>query len=147
VPEVDDILAVLGITTADLAPFPVQNASTARVKTLIPVADVATLDSLQPDFARVQEVCARIDSTGLYPYAPSGDRRFDARQFPRSSGYPEDAATGIAAAALAFGALENGLIDRAGGIVRVRQGRAMGRPSEIRLRFADDGLWLGGEVR
>ncbi len=147
VPEVDDILAVLGITPSDLAPFPIQNASTARVKTLVPVADVATLDSLQPDFARVQEVCARIGSTGLYPYAPSGDRRFDARQFPRSSGYPEDAATGIAATALAFGALANGLIDRAGGVVRVRQGRAMGRPSEIRLRFADDGLWLGGEVR
>ena len=36
------------------------------------------------------------------------------------------------------------VLDAAG----VRQGRAMGRPSEIVLRFADDaGLWLGGDVR
>jgi len=147
VPDIGDILDVLGITSADLAPFPVQNARTARVKTLIPIADVATLDALSPDFGRMQEVCDRIGSTGLYPYAPSGDRRFDARQFPRSSGYPEDAATGIAAAALAFGLLENGLVDRTDRPLRIRQGRAMGRPSEITLRFAPDGLWLGGEVR
>ncbi|MFI9381824.1 PhzF family phenazine biosynthesis protein [Kutzneria sp. NPDC052558] len=147
VPEIQDILEVLGITAAELAPFPVQNARTARVKTLIPIADVATLDALTPDFGRVQEVCERIGSTGLYPYAPSGDRRFDARQFPRSSGYPEDAATGIAAAALAFGLLDNGLVDRSDRPLRIRQGRAMGHPSEITLRFAPEGLWLGGPVR
>ena len=147
VPEIDDILSVLGITSNDLAPLPVQNASTVRVKTLIPLADTATLDALRPDFARVQEVCDRIGSTGLYPYAPSGDRRFDARQFPRSSGYPEDAATGIAAAALVCGLVDNGLVEPDDRPIRIRQGRAMGRPSEMTLRLVDDGLWLGGEVR
>ena len=69
------------------------------------------------------EACAAMDdSTGVYLYAPkpslpssdtnitksnnNGDRRsrhlsFECRQFPRSSGYAEDPATGIAAAALA----------------------------------------------
>src|SRR5690606_41767239 len=72
----------------------------------------------------------------------------DARQFPRSSGYPEDAATGIAAAALAFGLLHDGLVDPARPVT-VRQGRAMGRPSRIELRFrsAGGGVWMGGEVR
>lgn len=149
VTEVDDVLAVLGITERDLAPCPIQNASTARVKTLIPLADSAILDGLRPDFARMQQVCDRIGSTGLYPYAPSdpANQVFDARQFPRSSGYPEDAATGIAAAALAFGLLENGLVEGSDRPIRIRQGRTMGRPSEITVRFSPDGLWLGGEVR
>ena len=147
---IPDVLDVLGILPADLADRPVRNARTSRTKTLIPVVDPATLDRIQPDFDRVERVCERIDSTGLYPYAvsdPEG-RVFDARQFPRSSGYPEDPATGIAAAALVFGLLADGLVERDGKPIRVRQGRAMGRPSEIVLRFADDtGLWLGGDVR
>jgi PhzF family phenazine biosynthesis protein len=147
---IPELLDVLGITAAELADRPIRNARTSRTKTLIPVIDLATLDGMRPDFSRVQRICERIDSTGLYPYAvfDSARRVFDARQFPRSSGYPEDAATGIAAAALVYGLLADGLVERDARPVRVRQGRAMGRPSEIVLRFADDtGIWLGGEVR
>ncbi len=141
----DDVLSVLGITDADLAAYPVQNAATSRVKTLVPIKQGATLDALRPDLARMEAVCERIGSTGLYPYAPSGPDRFDARQFPRSSGYPEDAATGIAAAALAFGLLRLGLATADGPGIQVRQGRAMGRPSLIAVRFrAEGGCWIGG---
>ena len=90
-------------------------------------------------------MCAQIGSTGLYPYALSGPHRFDARQFPRASGYPEDAATGIAAAALAFGLLRLGLVAADGPGLHVRQGRAMGRPSRIAVRFRPEGgCWVGG---
>jgi hypothetical protein len=92
-------------------------------------------------------------TTGLYPYAPAdlAGKVFNARQFPKSSGYPEDAATGIAAAALAFGLLENGLVAAGEQPIRVRQGQAMGRPSEITVRFRIDagqvrGCWVGGPV-
>jgi PhzF family phenazine biosynthesis protein len=149
-PVVAQILSMLGISDADLAPRPVWNARTSRTKTLVPIADVETLDGLRPRFDHVRDVCELAGSTGLYPYAVSDveARIFDARQFPRSSGYPEDAATGIAAAALMFGLLKDGLIGRTAEPVRVRQGRAMGRPSEIVLQLADDGgLWLGGNVR
>ena len=45
-------------------------------------------------------------STGVYVYTPRKDgargaRSYECRQFPRSSGYPEDPATVITAAALA----------------------------------------------
>lgn len=151
----DEILSVLGITASELAPLPIRNARTSRVKTLIPLKSVAILDALRPDFARIETCCERIGSTGLYPFAGSDaeDRIFDARQFPKSSGYPEDAATGIAAAALAFGLLEDGLVAADNRPILVRQGRAMGRPSEIRVRFrtsedgAVSGCWLGGAVR
>jgi PhzF family phenazine biosynthesis protein len=149
-----EILSVLGITTNELAPLPIQNASTSRMKTLVPLKSVAVLDGLRPDFRRVEHVCERIGSTGLYPYALAdlAGQVFDARQFPKSSGYPEDAATGIAAAALAFGLLQNGLVEHTDRPIRVRQGRAMGRPSEIVLRFrmnGDDvqGCWLGGSAQ
>jgi len=149
-----EILSVLGIDGTALAARPIWNASTSRVKTLIPLASVAILDGLSPDFGKMERVCEQIGSTGLYPFAVSDaeDGIFDARQFPKSSGYPEDAATGIAAAALAFGLLESGQA-AATETVRVRQGQAMGRPSEIRVRFENDaagavqGCWLGGDVR
>lgn len=149
-----EILAVLGIGPDELAPLPIQNARTSRVKTLVPLKSVAILDGLSPDFSRMEQVCAGIGSTGLYPYAVSDRERqiVDARQFPRASGYPEDAATGIAASALCFGLLANGLVEASERQITVRQGRAMKRPSEIRVRFNRDdgridGCWLSGIVQ
>jgi PhzF family phenazine biosynthesis protein len=149
-----DIIQVLGIVTEDLAPLPIQNARTSRVKTLVPLKSVSILDGLKPDFDSIEQLCARIESTGLYPYAVSDRERqvVDARQFPRSSGYPEDAATGIAAAALSFGLLSNGIVEASERPITVRQGRAMKRPSEIQVRFnldngRVDGCWLSGVVQ
>jgi PhzF family phenazine biosynthesis protein len=147
------ILQVLGIRSDDLSALPIQNARTSRVKTLVPLRDVSILDGLSPDFSKIKQLCSRIGSTGLYPYAISDrDRQVvDARQFPASSGYPEDAATGIAASALSFGLLSNGIVEASERPITVRQGRAMKRPSEIRVRFnldngRVDGCWLGGVV-
>jgi PhzF family phenazine biosynthesis protein len=153
----DEILDVLGISRAQLAPLPIQNACTSRVKTLIPLTTTADLDSLQPRFEKIEALCERIGSTGLYPYAIfNADRQiFDARQFPRASGYPEDAATGIAASALSFGLLTNGMVESTERTITICQGRAMKRPSQISVRFSfdtglepdrPDGCWLGGPV-
>lgn len=131
------VLSVLGIGREALAQFPIVNAVTSRVKTLIPVADTEQLNTLATAAPAVEAVCQLIGSTGLYPYAihSAETRIFEARQFPRSSGYPEDAATGIAAAALAFGLLDNGTIEPDDRVIRIFQGRAMGRLSEIRVRI------------
>ncbi len=148
-----DVLGVLKLDRKDLLEVPLLNASTSRVKTLIPVRDPDRLNALKSDMAAVEAVCTRIGSTGLYPYAilDRPGRAFEARQFPRSSGYPEDAATGIAATALGFGLLREGLIDPDDREVRIIQGRAMGSASEIRVRigFAGTqpvGCLLGGTV-
>lgn len=145
------ILACLQIKPDRLAPLPIQNARTSRVKTLIPMRDCAALHALQPDFSKVEALCERLGSTGLYPYARNAadEQKFHARQFPKSSGYQEDAATGIAAAALSFGLLQNGLVESTERDISIYQGWAMGRPSCIRLQFrldpegAIDGCWLG----
>lgn len=148
-----DVLAVLGLSRDELLDLPIQNAVTSRVKTLIPVQDLERLNALTPNFSAIESLCTKIRSTGLYPYS-AHDRNgqtFDARQFPRSSGYPEDAATGIAASALTFGLLRNGLVDPSSKRVTIMQGRAMGSLSQInvRLDFAGNqaiGCLLGGAV-
>jgi PhzF family phenazine biosynthesis protein len=149
------VLSVLGLSPEHCAALPIQNGRTSRVKTLVPLKSSEILDGLTPDFARIEDLCTAIGSTGLYPYAPAEgrERTFEARQFPRSSGYKEDAATGIAATALAFGLLKNGVVAEDARPLTIRQGRAMGRPSaiEVRFRFNDQGgiagCWLGGTVR
>ncbi len=136
------------------------NASTSRAKVLIRVATVAQLDALQPALQDVEALCADADSTGLYPYAietgPDGTTTVAARQFPRSSGYPEDAATGIAAAALWSYLADTGVlatgVPSAPVVTTIRQGEAMGRPSAIELQPRFDahgnphGCWLSGRV-
>ncbi|MFD5601303.1 PhzF family phenazine biosynthesis protein [Leucobacter sp. NPDC058333] len=149
---VPGILAALGLAPEDLADRPVRNASTSRVKTLVPVRSTAVLDAIAPNYALVAEACAAAESTGLYPYAVAEPLVFEARQFPRSSGYPEDAATGIAAAALVYGLIADGLVDGLNpgsrDTLHVRQGRAMGSPSLITVTLRDEGgVWLGGQVR
>ncbi len=101
----------------------------------------------------IETICESIGSTGLYPYAAIDlqEQLFTARQFPKSSGYPEDAATGIAAAALAFGLLRSGMVKTPNRPILVNQGRAMKRPSliSVRLETVDCdvvGCWLGGKV-
>lgn len=123
------------------------NASTSRVKTLVRMPDAAVLDALAPDFAAIRDLCEAIDSTGLYPYAVSDEGVF-ARQFPKASGYSEDAATGIAAAAL-LGYLDSVGEVPAGRLCTVRQGVAMCSPSAIQLRRRTDapGCWLSGETQ
>ncbi|MCJ2060171.1 PhzF family phenazine biosynthesis isomerase [Methylobacterium sp. J-048] len=151
--RVDTVCAALGISRDALADLPVHNAATSRVKTLIPIRWPEGLHALAPDPAAVEAACRAIGSTGLYPYAvlDGPGRTFEARQFPRSSGYPEDAATGIAAAALAFGLLHDGTVEPDDRRILIHQGRAMGHLSEISVRigFAGDralGCLLGGEV-
>jgi PhzF family phenazine biosynthesis protein len=148
-----EVLDVLGVSEAQTLHLPIVNASTARVKTLVPLASPMVVNALTPDFARMEALCARLGSTGLYPFACDweDERTYHARQFPRAAGFPEDAATGIAASALFYGLKHFGLVGLRK-TIRIRQGEAMGRPSRIAVTLADGrdptiGCWLTGEVR
>ena len=110
------------------------NASIARPKTLVQVKSVDALHKAtapgQPDHFRV--ACDAVDdSTGIYLYAqrPGEEFEWECRQFPRASGYPEDPATGIAAAALAASLDYRKPLH--GGSYKFHQGTAMGKGSLI----------------
>jgi PhzF family phenazine biosynthesis protein len=148
-----EILDVLGISERETLDLPILNAATSRIKTLVPLVSPMVVNQLTPDFARMEKLCDAIGSTGLYPFACDWDdeRTYHARQFPKASGYPEDAATGIAATALIYGLKHYGLIGTRK-TIRVRQGEAMGRPSRLAVTLADGrdpsvGCWLTGEVK
>ncbi len=114
---------------------PIQAVSTSRAKLFIPLRDWRTLDSLQPDFEALWQLCDRYHVTGLYPFTL--DTRdpvchAEARQFPNRAGFDEDPATGVAACALGAYLSQHGLLSQPGPdehVWRIGQGRAMGRPS------------------
>lgn len=150
---VREIARCLGVEVRQIV-GPVLNAATSRVKTLIRLESLDVLHTLRVDLPSVESLCDRLGSTGLYPYAiaETNGPVVSARQFPRSSGYPEDAATGIAAAALAWGLRQQALAGDAETLVTIRQGEAMGSPSMIGVRLPArgqeaQGCWLCGEAR
>jgi len=109
----------------------------SRPKTLLEITSLDALQSAQPptdpDAWRIS--CDAISSTGVYLYAPigTGDETttYECRQFPRASGYPEDPATGIAAAALAVSLHKECDTNT---FFSFHQGTAMGRPSRIKIQ-------------
>ena len=110
-----DLLEQVGVSEEQIdTNKPFLNSSVARHKTLVPLKNLDYLHSASnpSDPLRFRELCDLLQSTGLYLYSshPTPDfdysnaspltASYECRQFPRASGYPEDPATGIAAASL-----------------------------------------------
>jgi PhzF family phenazine biosynthesis protein len=103
--NVDRVSDALGIDIVDLADgcWPVQSVSVSRWKLLVPIRNRETLDSLCPRFESLWEYCEQSNVTGIYAFTldhPRFGADAEARQYPLRAGFPEDAATGVAAAAL-----------------------------------------------
>jgi predicted PhzF superfamily epimerase YddE/YHI9 len=142
------------------------NASVARPKTLIYVNSLEALHGARAprDALHFARVCDTLNTTGLYLYTQdrsntslsSSQFSYACRQFPRASAYPEDPATGIAAAAL--GAALHRITSTGqhyqndGETFLFTQGTAMGRPSTIHVENVEfqetnsDGVLLGQKV-
>jgi trans-2,3-dihydro-3-hydroxyanthranilate isomerase len=118
-----------------LAKSPIQVISVSRAKLVVPLQDWQVLDCLKPDFEALWKLCDSLGATGLYPFTRRTDKRnvqAEARQFPVRAGFPEDAATGVAAAALGAYLTRYDLACQTGHHeFRIAQGYAMGAPSLI----------------
>lgn len=128
---------------------------------LVPLPDLAALDAMRPDFPALMALGRAERITVVYPFVLDGHaRQVRARSFAPAVGIDEDPATGTAAAALGAYLAREALLERDAPLVagvadlRVRQGEAMGRPSELRLRVEHDGHaptavrvggWVSGE--
>lgn len=136
------------------------NASVARPKTLVYVNSIEALNGARQPKVFLEEpqqrnsfaaACGAIDdSTGIYLYTNKPDEKdaWECRQFPRASGYPEDPATGIAAAALAAALYRDGIYLP---VYKFYQGTAMERPSlievlDLQLRGQEANFSLQGRV-
>jgi PhzF family phenazine biosynthesis protein len=118
-----------------IADSPVQSVSVSRAKLLVPLEDSTVLNRLKPDYDALWEVCDRLQVTGFYPFTRRTDKPnafAEARQFPLRAGFPEDAATGVAAAALgAYFATYDQKCQPGQHRFQIAQGYAMGAPSLI----------------
>ncbi len=133
----ETVARVLNVSRDDIcrAEGPVQAVSVSRAKLLVPLRDWKVLNRLEPDFEALWRLCDRLGVTGLYPFTRRTDKpnaSAEARQFPLRAGFPEDAATGVAAAALGAYLANHDLAFRSGlHTFRIAQGYAMGAPSVI----------------
>jgi PhzF family phenazine biosynthesis protein len=124
--------------------LPVAAGSVGSNHLLVPVTTRGEVDALDPDRRALARLLASTGTQGCYAYSvEAADDGHDAycRFFNPTVGISEDPATGSAAGPLAAFLRERGV---AGAHVRVRQGRAMGRPSTLDLRVGPDGTRLTG---
>lgn len=114
-------------------------ATAGTVFAFLQATSAAEVDRLDPDFSAIARLMPS-PATGLTVFARQGDDGFNLRMFAPQEGIFEDPATGSSAAAMAALLLADDAAN-AGRTFLLRQGVAMGRPSEIRLKpfFRDDG--------
>ena len=139
-----EIYTALGVAEYQPA-LPVQVVSTGLPDLMIPLPDVATLQSLQPDMTAIEAITRKLEVVSFHPFAFADDG-FTAhvRDFAPLYGIPEESATGTANAALTHYLQLSGLLD-AGANASFVQGEAMGRPSVIATRIRPDGrIFVGG---
>ncbi|KAI2499889.1 Phenazine biosynthesis-like protein [Fragilaria crotonensis] len=164
----DSLLDQVGVEMIHVLSLPINLAIAGRPKSAIQLPLQVLQEVVKNPYAPklFQNNCMFAGETsGLYLYSPVGSNwsadvdelgRYECRQFPRKSGYPEDPATGIAAAALAvYLSRRHHLAPTRpdDGVWKFRQGTAMARPSIITIQNIDDdkenntvSLQCGGRV-
>jgi trans-2,3-dihydro-3-hydroxyanthranilate isomerase len=127
-----DIARLLNASPDDfLNGAPILNVSTGRPNLIVMFKKLATVKTLQPDWARIREYFAAGDhQRGFYfltPETETSGAQYHARKLtPRT----EDPATGSAAGCAAVYFVQQGLV-KPGERVSIEQGAEVGRPSEL----------------
>lgn len=128
----DLLTAMGGLKPEQLGQWPAETFSTGLPDIILPLRDVATLQSLQPDMSLLHALSDRLDVVGVHAFAIDPDDEYTAhvRNFAPRYGIPEESATGTANAALT-GYLYHHRVIGDGARCFFLQGEAMGRPSLI----------------
>jgi trans-2,3-dihydro-3-hydroxyanthranilate isomerase len=151
--DLDALAEALGLPREVVASRPAGAIEDVGIRiALVPVADLAALDAMRPDFEKLRDVGRADRIVVFYPFVLDPDSlHVRARGFAPAVGIDEDPATGTAAASLGAYLAREALLPRAAHL-RIRQGEAMGRPSEIRVEVdhadrAPSAVRVGGWVR
>lgn len=128
----DLLTAMGGLKPEQLGQWPAETFSTGLPDIILPLCDVATLQSLQPDMSLLHALSDRLNVVGVHAFAIDPDDEYTAhvRNFAPRYGIPEESATGTANAALT-GYLYHHRVIGDGDRCFLLQGEAMGRPSLI----------------
>ena len=124
---------------------PVQIAYSGLPDLMIPIADVMTLNGLQPDMEAISAITQKLNAVSFHVFAFGKDSyTAHVRDFAPLYDIPEESATGTANAALTHYLVVNGVIPKQGDYAFL-QGEAMGRPSVVATRITSDGnIYVGG---
>ena len=125
--------------------FPVQVVYAGLPDIMLPLPDVDTLQSLQPDMQAITAITKRYEAVSIHPFAFSSDG-FTAhvRDFAPQYGVPEESATGTANASLTYYLQQCGHLAAEAECAFI-QGEMMGRPSVVATRIhADGNIFVGG---
>ena len=125
--------------------MPVQIVSTGLPDLMIPLQDVVTLQSLQPDKEAISAITKKYEAVSFHVFAFGNDEyTAHVRDFAPLYDIPEESATGTANASLTYYLQQRGCIDKEADCTFL-QGEAMGRPSVVATRIQSDGtVFVGG---
>lgn len=143
--DVERLHRIMGVE-GEQTNLPVMVVSTGLPDIIMPVDDIVTLNTLNPDMEALSQLSEELNVTGVHAFAISDDD-FTAhvRNFAPLYGIPEESATGTANAALTHYLHINGIITSPA-VCRFLQGEAMGRPSTVETSLHGDGtIWVGGK--
>lgn len=144
VEETGEIYKALGIN--DYHPImPIQIAYSGLPDLMIPLPDVQTLQTLNPDMEAIIAITKKYEAVSFHVFAFANDGyTAHVRDFAPLYGVPEESATGTANAALTFYLQHNGCLG-AEAECAFLQGEAMGRPSVVATQIRKDGtIYVGG---
>jgi PhzF family phenazine biosynthesis protein len=148
--DTEELYRALGIkTTANCKlsalNYPVQIVSAGLPDVMIPLPDVETLQSLQPDMEAIAAITKKYDAVSFHVFAFGNDGyTAHVRDFAPLYDIPEESATGTANASLTYYLQQNKNLAQDADCIFI-QGEAMGRPSVIATRIQSDGnVFVGG---
>ncbi|MBC2777356.1 PhzF family phenazine biosynthesis protein [Parasphingopyxis marina] len=140
-PEADEVVALLGAeVTVRAVPAAV---NVGPVWTIAELGDVAAIEQLQPDLARLAAYSVRHKGTGLTVFASDEDGAVMVRSFAPADGIPEDPVCGSGNGAVAAYRLLGGQIGD-GDAYTASQGRQVGRDGKISVRINGADIHIGG---
>ena len=142
--ETEEIYQALGMKGYHPT-MPVQVVYAGLPDIMLPLPDVATLQSLQPDMEAIAAITKRHEAVSIHPFAFSNDGyTAHVRDFAPLYDIPEESATGTANASLTYYLQQSGCLGAEAECAFI-QGEAMGRPSVVATRIPADGnVFVGG---
>lgn len=142
-----DIIRAVGLDpeSVNATGLPIEEISCGNPFTIVPVATRKAVDAAEPDMAAMRGIKSAFPSNhvGVFFFTTEPvdkDVIAYSRMFAPGAGVAEDPATGSATGPLGCYLVRHGLADRAQMRDMVSlQGVAMGRPSRLHMRIAQDG--------
>lgn len=136
-----------GNAPTEWPPLPVEIISTGLPDIIMPVKDIPTLNTLQPDMTSLAALSHELQVVGVHAFTLSRDNHTaHVRNFAPLCGIPEEPATGTANAALAHYLYHHGIITQPS-MCSFLQGEAMDRPSVVVAQYDHDAIWIGGNSK